>query len=171
VKRIRLHTLMWASILFVACGGGSDDDVIASLTNVQLSNFSVQGTSTNNGTTLINSAVNSGNFSVSWTTSPDTHRAELFLSDSASSNGAASVEVLGLNCVSNSPAGLVNCSGGGTQSCSFDGINTIACANAPSPVNVSRVVTELPKNVFLVMKACPLSLVNCVEMSAPVQLN
>lgn len=168
----KLIALTSISMLLQACNIQDMSEKSEKGNSVDISSFSIEGSSENNGKQIINSAINSGKFVVSWSAKASgLYHAELFLNETAEiSSSSSRKKLFSFNCDKNDKTGVYLCGTTGSSTCTFDGVDKISCSGYPSSVNVKSIVTELPKSAFMVLRLCPSNFENCKNRSIAVQL-
>ena len=161
-----------------ACGGGGDDsgengDVSASLgyqSDTLIHSFYVRGSGTIGDVVLINPAINDGAFQFGWNlTAERIYHTELYLSDDIVAERSKARKLFSRNC----NIALSDCQAFEMEyPCKFTMENKIECGLPGNIIttSVAGFVDILPKDAYLVFKACNGLFNKCDTKSVKIQL-
>lgn len=173
--RKKLSLALLVSTL-AACGGGGGEDAPAASTNTPsntdtvINAFSVTGSSSNGDVTEINAGINGGAFTFRWDLTAETlHHVNLYLSEDAIADDSKDKKIFSRNC----NVTLSDCQSFSQEyPCKFTTQNRMECGRTGNIIatNVSTFVTALPKDGYLVLKACNGLFNKCDEAAVKIQL-
>lgn len=157
-----------------ACGGGGGEEAPTASTNTPsdtvINAFSVTGSSTNGDVTEISAGINEGAFTFRWALTAETlHHVNLYLSEDAIADDAKDKKIFSRNC----NVTLSDCQSFSQEyPCKFTTLNRMECGRTGNIIatNVSTFVTALPKDGYLVLKACNGLANKCDEAAVKIQL-
>jgi len=171
--------LMFQMYALSGCGGGGGGGATTPATAVGPNNpvfisaYSVTGTSPAvNNVVPINPGVNGGQFSASWrVTGNQTYSVRIYVSEDATQD-VGDIELVTGSC------GKVHatdvCHPDGTVDCTFNNMNVMSCSDALGafPVRDLSVflASGIPKNGYLIIKACNPVLTSCPVDNVSVQI-
>lgn len=157
-----------------ACGGGGNSEDTAPAANSQsdtvIHSFSVTGSGTNGDVTQINAGINNGEFLFRWNLSAEKlYHVNLYLSEDAISDDSTDRRVFSRNC----NITLSDCQSFSAEyPCKFTNENKMECGLPGNIIttNVTGFVNTLPKDGYLVLKACDAMGKKCDEEAVKIQL-
>ncbi len=176
--QIKFIATICTLLLLAACGGGSGSSnggwtTGSVTTNTRINAFKITGSSMPTGTSIpINAATNGGEFTIDWdVTATDPYTFKLFLSADSTLDITTDIEILTLNCGSESL--VFSCNDIGNFICHFDSSNLMGCGvSSPGnrPKDLTAFLNTIPMTAFLVIRACDTLENDCKTNALEVEL-